>query len=104
MDHGEDQQGRAVTSAATFAPQWLERTNADSSDDVANAWEALDEHFGHHAALVERFRSAGPRAVIGMWASGANEFGESLSPFERSALRERHCELFGRWPDAEPSL
>jgi hypothetical protein len=30
--------------------------------------------------------------------TGQNEFGESLSTFDREALAERHCELFGTWP------
>jgi hypothetical protein len=34
-----------------------------------------------------------------LWQTRANEFGEPLSPFEREALIERHCELFGCWPD-----
>jgi hypothetical protein len=40
----------------------------------------------HHAELT------------GMWKSQANEKGEPLSQFERDALVERHCELFGGWP------
>jgi hypothetical protein len=34
-----------------------------------------------------------------MWISEINEHGECLSQFERDALIERHCELFGTWPD-----
>ena len=34
-----------------------------------------------------------------MWKSQTNEGGHSLSQFERDALIERHCELFGTWPD-----
>jgi hypothetical protein len=38
-------------------------------------------------------------AVLDMWTSQTNEDGERLSQFERDALIERHCELFGTWPD-----
>jgi hypothetical protein len=34
-----------------------------------------------------------------MWKSQTNEDGKHLSQFERDALIERHCELFGTWPD-----
>jgi len=34
-----------------------------------------------------------------MWKSQTNEDGKRLSQFERHALIERHCELFGTWPD-----
>jgi hypothetical protein len=36
--------------------------------------------------------------VLGMAQSGRNERGQNLSAFEREALVERHCELFGCWP------
>jgi hypothetical protein len=64
----------------------------------SDAWAALEEHFRSHAAAVQRFRSSGPRDVVLMWRRGTNERGEPLSPFERQALIERHCELFGCWP------
>jgi hypothetical protein len=51
-----------------------------------------------HAAAVERFRCAGRGEVIRMWREGTNELGEPLSAFERKALVERYCEIFGRWP------
>jgi hypothetical protein len=66
---------------------------------VAAHWAALDDHFRQHAKQVERFRHAGPKAVRRMWTSQTNEEGECLSQFERAALIERHCELFGTWPD-----
>ena len=62
-------------------------------------WAALDNHFRHHATLVDRFRHAGPDAVVRMWKSQMNERGNRLSQCERDALIERHCELFGTWPD-----
>jgi hypothetical protein len=34
-----------------------------------------------------------------MWRSQTKEDGERLSKTERDALIERHCELFGTWPD-----
>jgi hypothetical protein len=37
--------------------------------------------------------------VVRMWRSQTNEAGDRLSKFERDALVERHCELFGTWPD-----
>jgi len=62
-------------------------------------WAALAGHFEHHAKLVDRFRSADRDAVVCMWRSQTNECGNRLSEFEREALIERHCELFGTWPD-----
>jgi hypothetical protein len=66
---------------------------------LAAQWAALEEHFQYHAKLIERFREAGPDAVVRMWASQNTERGVRLSPFERDALIERHCELFGTQPD-----
>jgi hypothetical protein len=70
----------------------------DTLDLAAGAWTRLETHFHHHALLVERFRHASPSTVVGMWRSGRNEAGERLSGFEREALIERYCELFGVWP------
>lgn len=61
-------------------------------------WAALDEHFQQHAEVVSHFRHAGPDAVVRMWNTQTNEDGDHLSRFEREALIERHCELFGTWP------
>jgi hypothetical protein len=36
--------------------------------------------------------------VVRMWNTQTNEDGDHLSRFEREALIERHCELFGTWP------
>ena len=58
---------------------------------------ALEEHFQRHAAQVRRFEDAGPQLVLRMWDTNRNEFGEALSAFEREALQERHCLLFGAW-------
>jgi hypothetical protein len=55
---------------------------------VAAQWAALDDHFQQHAD-----------AVAHMWKYQINENGVRLSPFEREALIERHCELFGTWPN-----
>jgi len=66
---------------------------------VAGQWAVLDEHFRHHATLITLFRHATPEAVLRMWKTQRNEHGKCLSPFERDALIERHCELFGTWPD-----
>ena len=66
---------------------------------VAAQWAMLGDHFQHHAKIVDRFRHAGPEAVLRMWLSDINEYGESPSQFERDALVERHCELFGTCPD-----
>ena len=65
---------------------------------IAAQWAALESHFIHHAKLVDRFSAAGPEAVTRMWQSQTNEQGRRLSQFERRALIERHCELFGSWP------
>jgi hypothetical protein len=69
---------------------------------TAAEWAALDDHFQHHVRLVERFREAGRDAVSHMWSSQTNEAGKRLSQFEREALIERHCELFGTWPARRP--
>jgi hypothetical protein len=37
--------------------------------------------------------------VVRMWRNQTNEGGNRLTEFEREALIERHCELFGTWPD-----
>ena len=66
---------------------------------VAAHWAALDRHFQQHAKLVDRFRDIDRDAVLRMWKSQTNESGERLSQFERDALIERYCELFGTWPD-----
>ena len=66
---------------------------------LAAEWTALVDHFEHHAKLVDRFRAADRDAVLCMWRSQTNEGGNPLSEFEREALIERHCELFGTWPD-----
>ena len=62
-------------------------------------WAALDRHFRQHAKVIDRFRHADPDSVLRMWNSQRNEHGFPLSQFERDALIERHCELFGTWPD-----
>jgi hypothetical protein len=72
----------------------LQRSGKFSAADL----ERLEAHFRNHAAAVERFRCAGRGDVIRMWCEGRNECGELLTAFERQALTERHCELFGRWP------
>jgi hypothetical protein len=61
--------------------------------------ERLETHFCKHVAVVERFRRANRSAVLRMWREGTNERGEPLTAFEREALVERHCELFGSWPE-----
>jgi hypothetical protein len=66
---------------------------------AAANWAMLDDHFREHAKQVHRFSDAGPDALIRMWKSQSNEYGEPLSHFERQALIERHCEVFGTWPN-----
>jgi len=65
---------------------------------LAAQWAALEEHFQRHAKLVARFRETGRDAVVAMWEGQVNEDGTPLSEFEREALIERYCELFGTWP------
>jgi len=64
-----------------------------------SGWARLEEHFAHHASLVDRFSTAGPSAVLGMVQSGRNERGQILSAFEREALVERYCDICGSWPE-----
>ena len=49
------------------------------SDDAADAgncpWQLLEEHFRHHARLVNHFRHADAHAVVAMWKTGTNEAG-----------------------------
>ena len=66
---------------------------------VAVQCALLDRHFKKHAKQVNLFRKAGRDAVVRMWRSQTKEDGERLSQFEREALIERHCELFGTWPE-----
>jgi hypothetical protein len=66
-------------------------------------WQLLEEHFRHHASIVNHFKHADAAAVIHMWETTSKETGECLSQFEREALMERHCELFGRWPEGLPA-
>lgn len=61
-------------------------------------WSELDRHFAQHEALIKQFRNAEAPAVLRMWGTQTNELGAPLSPDERQALVERHCELFGHWP------
>jgi hypothetical protein len=70
--------------------------NSDLSTTAV--WVQLEQHFAHHAFLVNRFRGFGATAVAGMWQAQENELGSRLSSTEREALVERYCELFGRWP------
>ncbi len=66
---------------------------------AAANWAMLERHFREHAKQVDRFSNAGPDALVRMWKSQSNEYGERLSDFEREALIERHCEVFGTWPN-----
>jgi hypothetical protein len=75
------------------------RTKSVGFADADNSWMALDRHFLRHRQQVDRFREARRAVVLRMWASQTNERGEPLSQFEREALIERHCELFGTWPE-----
>jgi hypothetical protein len=65
---------------------------------TTDQWKELETHFRHHASLVRRFRRANADLVLRMWQTSRNEFGKPLSSYEREALIERHCELFGTWP------
>jgi len=104
--HGD----RAAGTTPYFRPNALVRLPQYADQDpqgeftlvkkpLAAHWVALDNHFRRHAKLVERFRHASAGAVARMWKSQTNEDGKRLSQFERDALIERYCELFGTWPD-----
>ena len=71
----------------------------EDSSACAREWERLEEHFRQHASIVTYFRNASSAAVLHMLKSGVNDSGACLSQFERDALVDRHCELFGRWPE-----
>jgi hypothetical protein len=72
--------------------------NDKTDNAMRRVWERLERHFANHASLVERFRNADASTVVRLWQTQTNEFGAPLSPSEREALSERHCELFGHWP------
>jgi hypothetical protein len=62
------------------------------------AWARLQEHVRLHKLMLDRFQRFGPAAVLRMWRTQANELGVPLTAFEREALAERHCLLFGVQP------
>jgi len=62
---------------------------------VSDEWAALDQHFRREVRVLSRFRNASMFSVRRMWKRQTNEDGKHLSQFERDALKERHCELFG---------
>jgi len=62
-------------------------------------WQLLDDHFRYHARVVNHFKSIDALTAVVMWKTGRNAAGERLSQFERDALVERCCELFGSWPE-----
>jgi hypothetical protein len=66
---------------------------------LALQWAILDRHFQYHIRLVGHFREIGPAAVLRMWRTQTNNDGKPLSQFERDALKERYCELFGILPE-----
>jgi len=61
---------------------------------VASQWVAFEDHFQQHANQVEHLRHARADAVACTRKYQTNEDGTRHSQFERSALIERHCELF----------
>jgi len=71
---------------------------ATVENSVSACWLALDTHFAYQARQVARFGGTNRSVVRRMWKTQKNEHGEPLSIFERKALIERHCELFGTWP------
>jgi len=66
---------------------------------VTDEWAALDHHFKRQMGLLHRFKNANANSVRWMWKHQTNEAGNHLTQFEREALIERHCELFGTWPE-----
>jgi hypothetical protein len=84
------------TSARAVIPMPVETIQTEP-------WSMLDAHFRQHAALVRRFECADAKLVLLMWRTNSNESGDPLSAFEREALQERHCELFGTWPASPPT-
>jgi glutathione S-transferase len=70
-----------------------------SADKLAREWERLERHFRRHRLAVKRFAGADAAAVAQMWETGTDA-GKRLSNFEREALVERYCELFGCWPES----
>ena len=86
---------------------WLSKTERAHRREVefvamerllALQWAILDRHFQYQIRLVGHFREVGPATVLRMWRTQTNKDGKHLSQFERAALKERYCELFGTWP------
>jgi hypothetical protein len=86
---------------------WLSKTERAHRREVefvamerllALQWAILDRHFQYQIRLVGHFREVGPASVLRMWRTQTNKDGKHLSQFERDALKERYCELFGTWP------
>src|SRR5262245_10626569 len=81
------------------------RTPLERAKRIADDREGMYEDWKWNSAVAARFQAADDRAVIAMWEGGKNEKGELLSRFERQALVERWCQLFGFLPpfDSAPA-
>ena len=75
----------------------------EAHSSSATTWAHLQEHFRFHKLMLNRFERAGPAAVVRMWKTQTNELGVPLTAFEREALGERHCLLFGVPPRHTPT-
>ncbi len=75
----------------------------EAHSSSATTWAHLREHFRFHKLMLNRFERAGPAAVLRMWRKQANEVGTPLTAFEREALGERQCLLFGVQPRHPPT-
>jgi hypothetical protein len=95
--HGAQEDQRAFKWARTLEGGAAMHEEATRAGDCP--WLLLEKHFQHHARLIQHFRNTDAADVLAMWESGTNSGGERLSQFERDALVERHCELFGSWPE-----
>jgi hypothetical protein len=89
---------RAALGAASALVKQENRMGEENSGAEIQIWAQLNRHFEYRTTVMRRFKHADRSAIVRMWDAGVNEFGAPLSAFEREALVERHCELFGCWP------
>ena len=98
---------KSDSAFALAASEQKRRGQMDNAGDIETAepaWRLLEGHFHDHAALMRRFEKTSAGEVVRLWQRGINEHGDPLSLFERDALIERHCDLFGKWPEDQGRL
>jgi hypothetical protein len=90
---------RAMATQEASNATMVAMSQDENGSGCAREWRLLEEHFRYHALVVDRFKDANAATVVHMCNTETTEKGECLAQFDREALVERHCELFGRWPE-----